>query len=88
MAIKLKSTIIIKNVNEDVVFALDLADAEDRYYKFEGVSSAFLKMIHTETPEDKIIAEVLLAYEDCSPEQIKNDLNKFVTKLESLHFLA
>jgi hypothetical protein len=85
---KLKSTIIIKNVNEDVVFALDLADSEDRYYKFEGVSSVFLKMINAEASEEKIIEEILKTFEDTNPEQIKNDLTHFITKLEDLSFLA
>jgi hypothetical protein len=84
---QLKSTIVIKNVNEDVVFALDLADSEDRYYKFEGVSSAFLKLINAHTSEEKIIEEILKTYEDCTPEQIKKDLESLRLKLQSLNFL-
>ena len=84
---QLKSTIVIKNVNEDVVFALDLADSEDRYYKFEGVSSSFLKLINAQTSEEKIIEEILKTYEDCTPEQIKKDLESLRLKLQSLNFL-
>jgi hypothetical protein len=85
---KLKSTIIIKKVNEDVIFALDLADTQDRYYKFEGASSVFLKMISAEASEEKIIEEILKNFDGTNPEQIKNDLTHFITKLESLSFLA
>lgn len=88
MILKLKSTIVIKNVNEEVVFALDLADTQDRYYKMEGVSSIFIKMINSQKDEEMIITEVMQSYEDCNREQIKRDLSLFVTKLQGLNFLV
>lgn len=87
MAIELKSTIVTKNVNDDVTFVLDLSDSADKYYKFEGVSSLFIRMVSKQEPEEKIIQEVLSNYEGVTQEQIKTDLAHFVSKLNDLNFL-
>jgi hypothetical protein len=88
MVRKLKSSVVIKDVNADVCFALDLANDNDQFSKFEGVSCRFLKLIDIQTDEELIFDTIMKEFEGCTPEQVKADFNDFVSRIQKLNLLA
>lgn len=87
MELTLRSTIVIKRVSDEVVFAVDLLNETDNFIIFKGVSSLFLNLISEKKSFDEIIKAAFEAYET-SEETLRKDFQTFQQQLIDLKFLA
>ncbi len=80
--LKLKSSIILKQVNDQSVFAIDCESEEDSFFKFENASKFFLEALHQGASNEEIIEKSLTHFSTISKEQIENDFNDFLKTIE------
>lgn len=87
MKLKLKSSVLLKPVNPNCVYALDCASPEEVFYKFEDVSKIFIENIFKGIERSELLNEVKKIYSTATDEQISNDLDDFLATIEGYDLL-
>jgi hypothetical protein len=87
---KLSSSVVFKEVNENVVYALFLENENDEYFKFEGVSAKALKFASTQKSFEKedIVNFILSTYSDAEKSQVEEDVKKLLDFFKDQGFLS
>ncbi len=81
-ALKLKNSIILKQVNAECVFAIDCESEEDSFFKFENASKFFLETLHQGADQQEIIDKSIAHFSGVDKKQIEEDFNEFLQMLE------
>lgn len=86
MNLKIKDCVILKEVNEDCIYAVDCnAEDDDVYFKFSGPAKIFLEKLKDGKSEKEILDFVLKTFDDCDPNQVKTDWDDFVNTIKELN---
>ena len=86
--LKLRSSIVLKTVNANCIYALDCEDESSFFFKFEGVSKIFIEYVHKGTNQDKLLSEVKSFFPDVSSQQIEGDFEDFLQTIRTHKLLA
>ena len=83
--LKLKPSVILKQVNEECVFAIDCESEEDSFYKFENASKFFIEALHKGSSNQEIIQMAHLQFSKISKEKIEKDFKEFLKTIKSFN---
>ncbi len=86
--IKLRSSVILKPVNTNCVYALDCEDTGEFFFKFEGVSKIFIELINNAIEENELLLNVQAMFPDVEAKQIETDFKDFVSTIKELNLLS
>lgn len=65
----------------DRVVALDLSSDEPRPQVLEGVAAVIWRLLDQPRTEEELVSELLDAYPDAEPEQVRSDVDGFLAQL-------
>lgn len=88
MKLKLKDAIILKDVNEDCVYAMDCVSDDDNYFKFNGPAKFFIEHLKEGKQEEEILELVIKTYTDCTKDQVRADWNDFIDTIKKFKLTA
>jgi hypothetical protein len=81
MSLKLKNSIVFKDVNEDCIYAVDCLGEDESFYQFEGPAKIFMEALKEGQSKEDIIKKVLETFEGCTEDQVIKDWDSFVEDL-------
>ena len=87
---KFLSSVVLKEINPKLIFALSLEYESEEFFKFEDVSAAVLK--HFSKVQDFTIGDmvgfVLKEYPDAKLDQVKKDMQELCSFLIANKFIV
>lgn len=83
----IKHSVILKNVNENCVYAIDCESEDNVFFKFEGVSKLFLEELQAGKSKEEIIACVMDKFTGVDKHQVETDYQDFLQSIESFSII-
>lgn len=78
----IKASVILKNVNENCVYAIDCESEENVFFKFEGVSKFFIEEMHAGKSEQEVIDSAVKKFSGVDKKQVQNDFQDFLITIK------
>jgi len=88
--LKFLSSVVLKEINPQLIFALSLEYESEEFFKFEGVTAAVLKQFSKAEnfTQDDLVNFILKEFPDVKADQVKKDMIEFCDFLKTNKFIA